>query len=109
MRQHLSHKGLNMESIVDQAKHTAINRKFRTFDRPKDASGNYQRITEYYGKNVFHFSDAKGIPSNVRIELESATSSGGKISKEHADVVTKQSLSGPFRVAQLTSAIGFSR
>ncbi len=89
MRQHLSHKGLNMESIVDQAKHTAINRKFRIFDRPKDASGNYQRITEYYGKNVFHFSDAKGIPSSVRIELESATSSGGKISKEHADVVAK--------------------
>ncbi len=78
-----------MDSTVDLAKHTAINREYRNFERPTDSHGNYQRITDYYGQNVFHFSDAKGIPASVRGELEKAINNGGDISKEHADVVAK--------------------
>ncbi|MAE58759.1 MAG: hypothetical protein CME69_07760, partial [Halobacteriovorax sp.] len=70
-----------MDSTVDLAKHTAINREYRNFERPTDSHGNYQRITDYYGQNVFHFSDAKGIPASVRGELEKAINNGGDISK----------------------------
>ncbi len=80
---------MNPNTRTQSCKSTAINRPKRVFNRPVDSNGNYQRVTEYYGQNVFHFKDAAGIPTSVREVLQKSALTGAQISKEHADVVAK--------------------
>ncbi len=80
---------MNPTTRTDSCKNLAINRPRREFDRPVDSSGNFQRVTDYYGQNAFHFKTAAGIPASVREELQKAVTTGERISKEHADVVAK--------------------
>ncbi|MDD0852315.1 glutamine synthetase III [Halobacteriovorax sp. GB3] len=80
---------MSSENLRSIAKTIAIDREERFFDRPVDQNGNYKRISEYYGENVFHFSDAHGIPENIRKELEEVSQTGKKLKREHADIVAK--------------------
>jgi len=80
---------MSFVSSRQQSRHIAINREERFFERPMDSNGVYQRVTEYYGENIFHFSDAKEIPATIREELEQAVIDGAIISREHAEVVAK--------------------
>jgi glutamine synthetase len=80
---------MSFVSSRQQSKHIAINREERFFERPTDSNGNYQRVTDYYGENIFHFSDAQEIPASIRAELEQAVRDGAIISREHAEVVAK--------------------
>ncbi|WP_096909801.1 glutamine synthetase III [Halobacteriovorax marinus] len=72
-----------------EAKKFAINRKERTFKRPVDLNGNFQKVSEYYGENVFHYLTAPGIPESIKNELLTVSNSGNKLKKEHADIVAK--------------------
>ncbi len=71
------------------AKKDAIHREERSFQRPVDSTGKYLRISDYYGENVFHFSDTPGIADDVKKELEEVSRSGKLIQKEHANIVAK--------------------
>ena len=71
------------------AKKLAVTRTDRTFDRPKDAQGNFLKVSDYYGENVFHFSTAPGIPESVKEELKNVSTLGTTLKKEHAEVVAE--------------------
>jgi len=72
-----------------EAKKLAISRKERSIERPKDAQGKIQKVSEYYGINVFHFSSAAGIPESVKAELEDVCLTGSTLKKENAEIVAK--------------------
>ena len=72
-----------------EAKKYAINREERTFQRPLDINGNYQKASEYYGESVFHYLTAPGIPESIKEELLAVSNSGTRLKKEHADIVAK--------------------
>lgn len=70
----------------------AISRKYRKIERPVDAKGVPQRISEYYGENTFDYRKAKNIPDNVKKELEEIAHSNKPLPKELADVVAKTAM-----------------
>ncbi|OUR99906.1 hypothetical protein A9Q84_02430 [Halobacteriovorax marinus] len=72
-----------------EAKKLAISRSERSIERPRDAQGKLLKVSEYYGKNVFHFSSAPGIPESVKKELETVCLTGSTLKKENAEIVAK--------------------
>ena len=80
---------MSFVSSRQKSKHIAVNRPERIFERPTDNSGNFQRVADYYGQNIFHVSDAQEIPSEIRNELNQAVKDGAIISREHAKIVAE--------------------
>jgi glutamine synthetase len=78
---------MSTKEMRNMAKSDAIHREERTFERPVDKSGNYLRITDYYGENVFRIADAQGIPSEIKKELAEVARSGKLIDIDHAKIV----------------------
>jgi glutamine synthetase len=71
------------------AKKLAVSRKERTILRPTDDKGNFLKVSDYYGENVFHFSTAQGISAAVKEELANVSANGSTLKKEHAEIVAK--------------------
>ncbi|EQC47814.1 glutamine synthetase type III N-terminal domain protein [Bacteriovorax sp. BSW11_IV] len=80
---------MSRESIRTVSKLQAANREERIFERPTDGRGNYLPVTEYFGENIFHFSESSSIPTQIKNELESVIQSGKGLKKEHAEIVAK--------------------
>jgi len=80
---------MSTQEMRNWAKKDAIHREERTFQRPVNKSGKFQRISDYYGENVFHFSEAPGIAEDVKKELEEVSRTGKLIKPEHAEIVAK--------------------
>jgi glutamine synthetase len=78
----------NLETIRERA----TNRDERTFERPTDGQGNFEKISEYYGLNTFDFRNAKGIPDKVKEELVSVSRSNTSLTKESANIVAEAAL-----------------
>ncbi len=83
---------MSQHNDLRSARLAAISRKYRKIERPKDAKGVPQRITEYYGENTFDYRKAKNIPENVKKELNEIASSNKPLPKELADVVAKTAM-----------------
>ncbi len=71
----------------NNAKIESINRINREIDIPLDLDGNPMKVSDYYGENLFNVATSTDIPENVRKEILEVTTTGKRISKDHADVV----------------------
>lgn len=80
---------MSLSSTRRDAKNVAINRVQRHFERTTDSNGNYQKVTEYFGSEVFDFNSADGVSDSVRKEIHACIKDGSPISKEHAGVIAK--------------------
>ena len=73
----------------NMAKMEAIHREERFIGGPTDEEGNYLKISEYYGHNVFHYKESDKISEEVKAALNEVSTSGKKLSKEHAELVAR--------------------
>jgi glutamine synthetase len=83
---------MSQHNDLRNARLAAISRKYRKIERPKDAKGVPERISQYYGENTFDYRKAKNIPENVKKELNEIASSNKPLPRELADVVAKTAM-----------------
>lgn len=77
--------GQNRELLKSQA----ANREAREIFRPMDEQGQFKKVSEYYGENIFDFSKTKTIPEKIKKELIEVAASGKPLKRENADIVAK--------------------
>jgi glutamine synthetase len=68
-------------------RYKAAHRELRHIVRPKDTQGNFLKVSDYFGSNVFDIKKAKEIPEKIRTELTNVSSSKKQLSPEHAKIV----------------------
>lgn len=78
-----------MPTSREQLKFKAIHRTKRRIHPMRDDKGNYLRISDYYGQNVFDVRKASGIPDKVRKEITESARSGKHLSKENSEIIAK--------------------
>lgn len=71
------------------ARHTATHRDERRIELPKDAKGNYLKVSQFFGENIFDYRTADGIPENIRKEINDCVTHGKTVKREHAEVIAK--------------------
>jgi glutamine synthetase len=72
-----------------EAKNRAIHRATKSFRLPVNEKGEFKKISDYYGDNVFDFEKATEIPESIRKTIVETAKSGKKIDKDHAEVIAK--------------------
>jgi len=78
---------MSNHSIRGDAAHEAIRRTSSQFSMPKNDKGQFTKISDYYGENVFDFRVSKSIPESVRKEMVEISQSGRLLTEEYASIV----------------------
>ena len=64
----------------------ATTRRESTFTMPKNDKGQFLKISEYYGENVFDFKTIQSIPESVRKEIIEISQTGRALTEEYAAI-----------------------